>query len=244
MKLAKHLKEISGLASDDRGRVFAHDDERGVVYRIDPMTGSILDYFLLGRTVVTEDFEGLAIAGEYFYLVTSNGDLYQFREGKDAGRVAYRVHRTPLDKRSDVEGLCYDPATSSLLLACKGDAGNGYGKHDRAVYSFDLRSHRLRDKPRFVLDERDFKDIAKGKEMRPSAIERQAGTGHFFILASQGHLLIEVDANGKMVAAGRLDADLHEQPEGLTFLPDGDMLISDEGKKHGRLSRYAAGKKR
>ncbi|PLX31312.1 MAG: hypothetical protein C0600_06030 [Ignavibacteria bacterium] len=62
-ELPKRLKEISGLAVDDRGRLFAHDDESGIVYQLDPMTGKIVKSFRLGRTLVTEDFEGIAIAG-------------------------------------------------------------------------------------------------------------------------------------------------------------------------------------
>jgi uncharacterized protein YjiK len=238
MDLGKRLKEVSGLATDSKGRLFAHDDERGVVYRLDPMTGSVLSYFILGRTVVTEDFEGLAIAGKYFFLVTSAGDIYMFREGPEGGRVEYRVYSTSLGPRNDVEGLCYDPATESLLLACKGDPGSGY-KGKRAVYSFDLVTKQLSPKPRFLLDEKALLKKARGKDVRPSAIERHPKTGNFFVLAAQGETLIELSPEGKVIAQGKLDKKRHDQPEGLTFLPDGAMLISDEGKKHGTLSRYA-----
>ncbi len=243
VKLGKNLKEISGLASDAQGRLFAHNDERGVVYQLDPMTGSVLSWFVLGRTMVHEDFEGLAIAGSYFYLVTSSGDLYQFREGAEGGRVEYRVSRTPLDRDNDVEGLCYDPQTQALLLACKGDAGKGY-KGKRAVYSFDLKKERLGRTPRFLLDEDDLRGILRGKEFRPSAIERHPDTGHFFILASQGDAIIELSPSGEVLAGRRLAQGRHAQPEGLTFLFDGTMVISDEGKKHGALSLYARPKGR
>lgn len=238
MDLGKRLKEVSGLATDARGRLFAHDDERGVVYRLDPMTGSVLSYFILGRTVVTEDFEGLAVAGKYFYLVTSAGAIYMFREGPDGGRVEYRVYRTPLGPRNDVEGLCYDPSTESLLLACKGDPGKGY-RGKRAVYSFDLTTKQLISKPRFLLDEKMLLKNARGKDVRPSAIERHPKSGNFFILAAQGETLIELSPAGKVLAQGKLDKKRHDQPEGLAFLADGSMLISDEGKKHGTLSLYA-----
>ncbi len=237
MKLGKRLREISGLAVDARGRLFAHNDERGVIYRLDPMTGSVLSHFILGRTVVTKDFEGLAIAGDYFYMVTSAGSIYMFREGSDGGRVEYRVFRTSLGPRNDVEGLCYDPATEALLLACKGDPGKGY-KGKRAVYSFDLGRKKLSPKPRFLLDEKNLLKKARGKEVRPSAIERHPKTGNFFVLAAQGETLIELSPEGKIVSQGKLEKKRHGQPEGLTFLPDGAMLISDEGKKHGTLTRY------
>jgi uncharacterized protein YjiK len=240
MKLRKELKEISGLASDAAGRVFAHDDERGVIYHLDPMTGSVLARFTLGRSTVNEDFEGLAIAGAYFYMVTSSGDIYQFREGSDGGRVEYRIHPTFLGKDNDVEGLCYDPATDALLLACKGSPGRGYSGR-RAIYSFDLRAQRLERKPRILLDEKRLRERAGEKRVQPSGIERHPLNGHFFVLAAQGSSLIELSPEGRVLSQVHLPAERHPQPEGITFLPNGDLLISDEGKKHGSLTRYARG---
>ena len=241
VELTHTLREISGLAADTKGRLFAHDDERGVVYHLDAMTGSVLKRFILGRSMVTEDFEGIAIAGHYMYLVTSAGVLYQFREGKDGQRVEYRVIRTGLNRDNNVEGLCYDSDSNSLLLACKGNPGKGY-RDKRAVYAFDLQRQTLEPRPRLLLDERRLKSIAKGKHVQPSGIERHPFTGNYFIVASQGSMLVEMTPKGKMVSAARLDADRHAQPEGITFLPNGDLLISDEGKKHGRLTLYRYGK--
>ncbi|MBN1447165.1 MAG: hypothetical protein JXA28_04485, partial [Bacteroidetes bacterium] len=145
--LSGRLREISGLAVNADGQLFAHDDERGVVYRLDPMTGSVLSSFLLGRTMVTEDFEGIAVSKHRMYMVTSSGTVYEFREAGEGKRVEYRTHRTPLNRTNDVEGLCYDPEKNTLLLACKGDAGKGR-KGRRAVYDFSLKTKKLLSEPR------------------------------------------------------------------------------------------------
>ena len=232
------LREISGLAAGPDGRVFAHNDERGIVYRVDPMTGSILSWFHLGRTVVTEDFEGIAVTKSRMYMVTSAGVVYEFRQAGEGQRVEYRVHRTSLDRDNDVEGLCYDAASRTLLLACKGDPGKGY-MDSRAVYAFSLKSMKLDAKPRFILDEKRLNDEARGEHFRPSGIERHPFTGTFFILAAEGESLAEVSPEGRIIAQHKLPKDRHPQAEGITFLPNGDMVISDEGKKAGSLTVYS-----
>ena len=63
----------------------------------------------------------------------------------------------------------------------------------------------------------------------PSGIEKHPVSGTFFVLSSQSALVAEVDETGKIIAVMVLDSGLHRQPEGITFLPDNTMLISDEG---------------
>ena len=92
--LSKKLDEISGLASTSDGRIFCHNDEEGIVFQIDPNTGDIIKHFSLGPGKVREDFEGIAISRNYFYLVTSSGDLYRFKEGQKGDKVRYKIFRT------------------------------------------------------------------------------------------------------------------------------------------------------
>lgn len=241
LALSKKLKEISGLAVDARGRLFAHDDESGIVYQLDPSSGKVVKSFRLGRTLVTEDFEGIAIAGDRFFLVTSSGDVFEFPEGPDDGRVEYRVYKTALSRDNDVEGLCYDPETDALLLACKADPGPGL-KKARAVYAFTLSDRTLQRKPRFILKRKDIEKHTRGGTFEPSAIERDPATGHFILLAAQGMSVLEISSDGSIISQRKLGRKLHTQPEGLTFLPSGDMLICDEGASRGMLTRYSWGK--
>jgi uncharacterized protein YjiK len=237
MQLPKRLREISGLAVSSDGRLFAHDDERGIVYQLDAMTGSILKSFYLGRTLVNDDFEGIAIADTRFFLVSSDGNIYEFPEGVDGGRVEYRVYRTTLSKSNNVEGLCFDPDTGTLLLACKGNPGKGL-KRSRSVYSFSLDTHTMLPQPRFVFARDRIEKNTRGNSFQPSAIERHPRTGNFFLLAAQGQSLLEVAPDGRIITQHTFAKGMHPQAEGLTFLPNGDMLISDEGESRGMLSHY------
>jgi hypothetical protein len=44
-KLPSVLSEVSGLATTPDGRLFAHDDERAIVYQVDPENGEVIKAF-------------------------------------------------------------------------------------------------------------------------------------------------------------------------------------------------------
>ena len=93
--LPGRLEEISGLAFAPDGRLFAHDDERSWIHEIDPATGEVGKRFMLGKKTVQDDFEGIAIVGERFFLITSAGLLYESREGGDREEMEYRGSGLP-----------------------------------------------------------------------------------------------------------------------------------------------------
>jgi len=70
------------------------------------------------------------------------------------------------------------------------------------------------------------------KNFAPSGIEKNPRNGNFFVLSSNPPSVIELNPQGKILAATRLNPKVNPQPEGITFLKDGTMLISDEGQKH------------
>jgi uncharacterized protein YjiK len=232
--LEKILKEISGLAAHPDGRLFAHHDEYGDIFELDPKNGRILKKFTIG---IADDFEGLAIAGKVFYLVTNSGVVYEFQEGRNNERVQAVSYTTSLDENYDVEGLCYDPGTTSLLLACKGYSGlknSGY----KGIFAFSLKSKLLDREPRFLIPIKELKHRLGGKPFRPSGIEYNGDSRSFFVVDSEIRSVIEISRNGEIIAAVTLDRSLHKQPEGITFDARGDLLIVDEGNKMGTITRY------
>lgn len=261
LKLSPELDEISGIVFDARGRLFAHNDEAGTVFELDPATGRIVSKFFIyekrwfGNDPVMADFEDIAIAKGVFYLVTSSGVIYSFPGGRDGERVEARRHETFLNDLYDVEGLCYDPSTEALLLACKENpsglsvkelllGGKKTALGLKPVYSFSLAAMSLERAPRFLIDSDSLKAVrnGKGKPFKPSAIARHPASGHFFLLSATARMLVETDRSGRVVAATRLPKKDHPQPEGLAFSSGGDLYISNEGNgKRGLLLRYAGG---
>jgi uncharacterized protein YjiK len=247
-------QELSGLAMTKDGRLFGHNDEKADIYQIDYSNGSIIKSFSIGEKTLKKDFEGIAIVNDLFYLVTSNGEIYEFREGEVKSAVPYKKYKTKLTSKNDVEGLCYDPDTESLLLACKGYPGKNYdGK--RAIYSFSLPKKKLKKNPRFLisieeinsLNESDFTQklgdffLLTENSFAPSGIEKHPQRNSFFILTSQGRMILEISAQGELLGKILLDKKHHNQPEGITFTKDYALLISDEGGSgKAKISRYPA----
>jgi uncharacterized protein YjiK len=237
-KLSSSLKEISGLASTENGRIFTHDDERGIVYQIDYSNGKVLKKFSIGKRIPYRDFEGIAAVKNKFYLITSSGDIYEFNEVMNGENSKCNIFKTGLTVSYNIEGLCYDPRTNSLLIACKGYPGKNLRGY-RAVYSFDLKEKKLRTKPRFLLSLKYLNKKYGMKNFSPSAIEYNSKTGTFFILSSHVKAVIEVSSDGEILNGISLSGKIHIQPEGLTFTQDLKMIISDEGRgSRGTITVY------
>lgn len=256
IKLSHKLTEISGMTCTNDGRIFAHNDEKGVIYQLNYENGKIVKSFDVGKKLLKEDFEGITIVNNLFYLVSSNGNIYEFTEGEDDEYVKYKKYKTHLSANNDVEGICFDPKTNSLLLACKGNPGKKY-KGNRAVYEFSLSEKKLAKDPRYLLP---IKEILKDNEQNfisklseffllsdndfaPSDIEYNTSSDTFYILAFKGKMLVELSRDGEIISKKKLDAKKHYQPEGLTFTLESDLLISDEGgNQRATITKYPLNK--
>jgi uncharacterized protein YjiK len=235
--LPKILHEVSGLAFTKDNRLFAEEDNHGRVYQLGINSGKILKIFSLGTKTIREDFEDITIIVNKFYLVTSDGYIYEFLEGKDKENVDFKKYYTGLNRENNVEGMCYDPETNSLLLACKDYPGKDY-KNYRTVYSFSLSSHNLDKKPRFILPIDYIKEQLDIKNFRPSGIARHPKSGTFFILSAHSRAVIEVSKDGKIINLKKLSKQKHNQPEGITFNSEYSLYIGDEGKEFGMITKY------
>jgi uncharacterized protein YjiK len=239
--LPGELREISGLSHSPEGHLFAHNDEQGIIYQINPSNGEILKRIVFGGGLF-KDFEGIAIADGRFFIVVSDGTLYEFETGTTDDRFDIKAdvkkYETPLTRSNDIEGLCYDPTTHALLLACKEDPGKGYGK-SRAVYAFPLRDMKLESEPRFLIDLNELKETFKLRSFKPSGIEYHPKSGTFFVLSSNEPSLIEMSAEGTILGVVQFPPSVHEQPEGIAIGPAFDVTIANEGWLRGTITRYA-----
>ncbi len=230
ISLPKELKEISGLAVTGDDRLFSHNDEIGTVYEVDISTGKIINEFYLGKKKLKKDFEGIAVAKDSLFLVTSSGVLYKFKYPDDEQYVEYKKIKTFLSAKYNVEGLCYDKATNSLLLASKEYAGKNLTEY-KAIYAFDLSTYILNEEPRFLINLDSLKDKFNINNFSPTGIEVHPGSGNVFILSSHEKVIVELSSNGELLNAVKLKSKNHRQPEGIAFLSDLSLLISDEGKE-------------
>ncbi|MGV9013830.1 MAG: hypothetical protein ACOH13_14650 [Flavobacteriales bacterium] len=252
--LPAELLEISGLTDLDNNTVACLQDEDAIVYIVDLHTGTITERHPFAPR---GDMEGLTRVGEDLYALRSDGLIYQLQ--KQNGRyTAVDSFRVQLDHRN-LEGLGYDERSGCVLLAPKDVLkGNPSLRDQRSIFAFDPANRKLL--PGTVLTH-SLKDIIrqaeaegvklprrtnkKGKavdalKLRMSSIAVDPVSGNYFVLSAVDQTLLVLDRDGAFVSLHLLDADLLPKPEGITFLPNGDMLIASEGKNGPpRMYRYA-----
>ncbi len=237
-RLPDRLAEISGLAVTREGRLFGHDDERAIVYELNLANGGVIKRFALGDPAEAGDFEGMAASDDSLFLITSTGRLYAFVEGEDGAAVAFEAYETGLAPICEAEGLAYNPAQDSLIIACK-------TVHARAMagtvllFSWSLRTHTLSQDPWISASEADVAAAAGVRGFHPSSVEIDAASGRVIVLAGSERAMAEFGPDGAILAARRLGR-AHPQPEGAAILPDGTLIIADEAgsRAHARLLHY------
>jgi uncharacterized protein YjiK len=227
-RLPHSLREISDLSVSADGRVFAVNDERGIVFELDGRRGTVVKSFSLGAPAIRGDFEGLTIVDGRFFLITSEGRLYETREGEDRAAVAYTSYDTGLRAKCEIEGLTYEPSDRSLIIACKrpyDPALRGFV----TLFRWSIDRKGLATQPRISIP---LEEVIRGtgaKGFSASAVVREPSTGHYVAVAGPQRVIAEFTPAGAAVAARQLHRRTHRQPEGIAFLGDSAVLISDEG---------------
>lgn len=232
--LPTELREISGLTYYKAGQLLCVQDEEAVVYVFDLARKRIVKDFGFGGY---GDFEGVEYVNGEVYVLESGGNLFRFAPGVDAPEST-RISRmkTDLPKKTEVEGLGYEPKTKRLLIAVKEGSGPS---SDKAVYSFDLLNRAV------------YKDIALNDEQltgagidprdyKPSGTAVHPITGDRYVLTSVGKRLLVTNRRASIRYSVSLNAGQFRQPEGICFAPNGDLFITNEAAgKQATLLRFA-----
>ena len=96
------------------------------------------------------------------------------------------------------------------------------------------------DDARILIPINEFPRHMDDKTFQPSGIERHPVSGNYFVVAARQHAIAEITPEGQVVAVMEISPDRHPQAEGITFTPDYDVIISDEGKdKRAQLTIYS-----
>jgi uncharacterized protein YjiK len=238
---SEELKEISGIGvTNEPNEYIAIADEQGKIFFVDGESGKIK------RTVSFKDsgdFEGVEMTGPCLFAVKSNGDIYEIDRWKRPSKMVVMEYETPLSKKDDVEGLCYDPSRRALLLACKGDPDS---TDTRKIYAWDMKSKQLGEKPVYTIDPLKVEALVptSGEEkpsfFSPSGIAVHPQTSNIYVISTAKKRLVVLDhGTGEILFAIRLDKALLPQPEGISFDKEANLLISSEGKKgSGMILKY------
>lgn len=224
MELPQGLNEISGLSYYPKdSSVFAIIDEDGILFKIYLNgSGKIKEW----RFDKKHDFEDVVMHDSTFYVLISNGDIEALKFNGDS--IEKNKSKFPdADKKiNEFETLYYDNDLG-LMLLCKNCEEDKKKQITAIGYNADSSSYN------FSLFSIDVKPIAEKTQedkfhFKPSAAAINPLTNELYILASVNKLLVVADRNGKVKNVYTLDPVTFNQPEGITFTPWGDMLISNE----------------
>lgn len=223
------LREVSGIAVADARTVLCVQDELGAVFTYDLADDRITD---LIRFTDLGDFEDIALHGDRISVLRSDGWVADL----DRRSRAIIRERMPALPSLNHEGLYIDARTGDRMIVSK-EAPLAGPPDARQV-------HRLRDDGRAELHRTlsakavtealaaRYPSLARhGVRFQPSAAEVHPLTGQLYVLSASDRLLVAYDGDAPRVAP--LPAELFYKPEGLAFLPNGDLLISSEGDKKG-----------
>ena len=223
-ELPDRLKEVSGIVYLDEDRFLCVQDEEGIVFVYNRSTNRIEKEIPFGGT---GDYEGIALNGNTIYVVRSDGQLYEIPINDNSGINQYK---TELTAEHNIEGLTYDQRNNRLLLAIKDDEpGN---KNYKGIYAFDLTSKKLSMNPVYKIDLNDkiLQQVNNKKKIKPSEIGIHPQSGDIYITDGPGSRLIIMDEKVNIKKVFDLGKQF-VQPEGISFSPEGEVYISNEGTR-------------
>ena len=248
LRLPAELNEVSGLTDIDSRHVAFVQDEIGTVFVYD-----LLDDVLTAEYPFDSsgDFEGLSFTGKSMFILRSDGRLSEIRNfgtGSTEREVEEPtdsvVHYSLPVITDDNEGLCHDLAGDRLLIAAKSKPRDKGRRSERLIYAFDLENRRLQEHPTYSIRMEELEAAAadrgivsqaktssgkvKSLNFRPSSLAVHPLSGEIYIISAEDFLLVVIDRQGAILHVEQLPDTLFAKAEGISFLSDGRMLITNE----------------
>jgi hypothetical protein len=143
-----------------------------------------------------------------------------------------------LKKKYDPEGMCYSKEKGYLLVSCKGDPEPESVK--RNVFAFDLQKKKLLKKPFFTIDARKLNVYDPGKSFNPSGIAIHPKSHDIYMIGTRSlKLIIRLDSKGrKILGEKKLKGRVFKQPEGISFLKNGDLVLASEAQDNSQAKIF------
>ena len=227
-KLPTALDEISGLFfyPKDSG-IFAIQDEKGWLFKIHLKNPLQIERWKFSNGA---DYEDLSLVDSTFYVLKSKGVLEKF---KFATPDSVSIQSLPISGgKNEFETLYYDSAKHQLIVICK----NCEQDTRKEVSSWALDPGSDSFGPAFKIETETIKEqLGEDEKFRfkPSAAAIHPLTGELYVIASVNRTLVILNKDHSVKNAYKINPALFKQPEGLTFAPNGDLIISNEAADKG-----------
>ncbi|MBT8195062.1 MAG: SdiA-regulated domain-containing protein [Bacteroidia bacterium] len=206
--LPHELQEISGITPIFKDKIACVQDEKGIVYIYNTKTEAIEDEYRFSRN---GDYEDLHYEDGHFHVLMSNGKIHEF-DYIDSSFISEPI-KTGL-KNLDFEGLCLSNERNKFLLAPK-------LQNNLFVYNTEQN---------MIVDSIQIKNFNADK-LKASAIVVDTISNHIYVLSSPNKNLLILDYDYTLVQTIEIDSKVFKQPEGMFISKEGDLYISNEGKK-------------
>lgn len=226
-KVRESMQEISGIVYyGDEDHIIAENDEQGKLFQVGLRATATYPSWKFGKS---GDYEDVLFTGKDWLVLKSNGSIYQvlhlFTDTTES--VAYHF---PNPRGNEFESAYFDSAKNNVMVICK-NCADDKGQGVTSVYAFSMDSMAYLPGPAYQLKSSEIPklDTSPSKHFRPSAAALHPIEKRLYIIASINRLLVIADMEGQIQETHFLDPKHFNQPEGLTFAPNGDMYISNEG---------------
>ncbi len=239
------LHEISGLTIIDTTTIACIQDEDGILFLYDLKNNVLKQQFTFG---LNGDYEGITRVKNTLYVLRSDGVLFEINN-YHSGKLKVKTYGTGIPAVNN-EGLCYDSLNNRLLIGAKGKINkDAINKDKRFIYEFSLATKMLVKEPVFTfytgqinafaknngitLPKRQAKTgkvIETGFKLNTSEIGIHPLTKQLYVLSATDHCLFMFNMNGSIEKVEPLNSVLFNKAEGLSFFPNGDLLVSNEGQ--------------
>jgi uncharacterized protein YjiK len=241
LPLPHALREVSGIVALDAHTVACVQDEKGRLFFVDMSRGQVEQRVRFGPD---GDYEGLAQQGDGYWALRSDGELLQLRPDGGGGLVVARRVRVQA-AHAEFEGLCWDPRSGLLLVAPKSRPEDG-DVELRPLYAVDPATGATQAQPFLTLDrgrvlaaarrlgvklpiETDHRGRSRPTlRLHWSEVAVDPRSGNLWLLSGVDRAVVVVDRAGAVLGLHVFAADELPQPEGITFLPDGELVLASE----------------
>ncbi len=231
--LGDALSEISGISFYAKdSSVFAISDETGFLYKIYLKKGFQINEWTFDKK---RDYEDVVLYDSAFYVLESDGNIEKLTFAPNGDTVYNRRTVFPGDNKlkREFESLYYDEEYKGFVMICK-DCEDDDSKsttawlYDPVADSYTPSIFKIALGP--VAEKLGLEQI----KFRPSAATINPITKDVWIISSTNAVIVVIDHKGNMKDVYTLNTSIFNKPEGITFTPWGDLLVSNEaGDKYG-----------